>query len=239
MVADARHCGFGQPGQGVRWFLRVIFGGMRFAPERPHARRQQDQRMDERDDMPTASRGRRLTYEDFQRFADDGKRHEIIDGVHYVTPSPNVPHQRLVSRLFFAIELWLRANPARGEVFLSPLDVVLSKWDVVEPDLLFVAVDQSDVVTEKNLQGPPALVVEVLSRGTRRRDLGIKRALFERTGVREYWLVDPDRDAITVLRRTAQAGFNAPIALSREGGDLLTTPLFPGFSLPLTDLFAR
>ena len=135
---------------------------------------------------PAARADTRFTYDDFVLFPDDGKRHEIIDGEHYVTPSPNVRHQRLVKRLMFEIELYLRANPGTGQVFPSPLDVVLSHWDVVEPDLLFVARDQSAILTEKNIQGPPALVVEVLSKSTRKRDAQTKRRLFERTGVREY-----------------------------------------------------
>ena len=130
---------------------------------------------------PAAPADTRFTYDDFVLFPDDGKRHEIIDGEHYVTPSPNVRHQVLVGRLGFEIELYLRANPGTGHVFLSPLDVVLSHWDVVEPDVLFVAGDQPDILTEKNIQGPPALVVEVLSKSTRKRDAQVKRRLFELT----------------------------------------------------------
>ena len=127
----------------------------------------------------------RLTYDDFVLFPDDGKRHEIIDGEHHVTPSPNLRHQQLVGRLHVEIAVHLKAHPRAGQVFLSPLDVVLSHYDVVEPDLLFVAGDQADIMTEKNIQGPPALVVEVLSKSTRKRDAQTKRRLFERTGVRE------------------------------------------------------
>ena len=130
----------------------------------------------------------RLSYDDWVLFPDDGKRHEIIDGEHYVTPSPNVRHQEIVIRLAAEIVAYLKANPGVGRVFVAPLDVVLSRHDVVEPDLLVVTADQTTIVTEKNIQGPPALVVEVLSKGTRKRDAQTKRRLFERTGVREYWL---------------------------------------------------
>lgn len=181
---------------------------------------------------------KRLSYEDFLRFPDDGKRHEIIDGVHYVTPSPNLPHQQLIGRLHFAIESFLRAHPNSGEVYLSPLDVVFSNWDIVEPDLLFVAGDQLDILTEQNVQGAPALVVEVLSPRTRRRDEGIKRRLFERTGVREYWIVDPRNDTVTVFRVEPDGTFPRMAELSRQENDILATPLLPGFSLALTDLFA-
>ena len=133
-----------------------------------------------------AAEDRRLTYADFLLFPDDGMRHEIIDGVHYVTASPNLGHQDLVGRLFLAIGNHLATRRHQGRVFLSPLDVVMSNYDVVEPDLLFVAGDQQAILTEANVQGAPALLVEVLSPSTRRRDEGIKRQLFDRVGVREY-----------------------------------------------------
>lgn len=186
---------------------------------------------------PAVPADTRFTYDDFVLLPDDGKRHEIIDGEHYVTPSPNVRHQVLVGRLAFELQLYLRANPGTGEVFLSPLDVVLSPWDVVEPDLLFVARDQPDIVTEKNIQGPPALVVEVLSKSTRKRDAQIKRRLFERTGVREYWLVDPELDTVQVFRPSPDRKLARVVELTADDGDVLTTPLLPGCQIDLRALF--
>jgi Uma2 family endonuclease len=186
---------------------------------------------------PAAPADTRFTYDDFVLFPDDWKRHEIIDGEHYVTPSPNVRHQVLVGRLGFEIELYLRANPGTGQVFLSPLDVVLSHWDGVEPDLLFVAGDQSDILTEKNIQGPPALVVEVLSTSTRKRDAQIKRRLFERTGVREYWLVEPELDTVQVFRPSPEGTLVRAVELTAEDGDVLTTSLLPGWQIDLRELF--
>ena len=186
---------------------------------------------------PAAPADTRFTYDDFVLFPDDGKRHEIIDGEHYVTPSPNVRHQVLVGRLGFEIELYLRANLGTGQVFLSPLDVVLSHWDVVEPDLLFVAGDQLDILTEKKIQGPPALVVEVLSKSTRKRDAQVKRRLFERTGVREYWLVDPELDTVQVFRPSPEGKLARVVELTAEDGDVLTAPLLPGCQIDLRESF--
>ena len=180
----------------------------------------------------------RLTYDDFLLFPDDGKRHEIIDGVHFVTPSPTVRHQVLVGRLYYAIESYLREHFATGRVFFARLDVVFTRWDVVEPDLLFVAADQSGIITEKNVQGAPVLVVEVLSPSTRKTDEQIKRRLFECEGVREYWLVDPEFDVVNVFRRKSDGSFPRDGELSRETHDVLTTPLMPGLSIPLAELFA-
>jgi Uma2 family endonuclease len=195
--------------------------------------------MDGENAMPTPARSdSRLTYQDFLRFPDDGLRHEIIDGVHYVTPSPTIRHQLLIGRLHYEIESAMRARPGTGQVFLSPLDVIFSEWDVVEPDLLFVAADQSQILTSANVQGSPALIIEILSPSTRKRDRGIKRELFDRAGVREYWLVDPERDVVSLFRRQADGRFIEAAKLT-ESGDRLTTPLIPGFALLHEELFKR
>ena len=179
----------------------------------------------------------RLTYDDFVQFPDDGKRHEIIDGVHYVTPSPRLRHQDLVGRLHIEIALYLRTHPSAGRVFLSPLDVVLSYYDVVEPDLLFIAGDQAGIMTEKNIQGAPALVVEIMSKSTRKRDAQIKRRLFEQVGVREYWLVDPELDTVQVLRPTAEGRLARVEEFTAEDGGTLTTPLLPGCGVDVRTFF--
>jgi Uma2 family endonuclease len=182
---------------------------------------------------------RRLTYDDYVLFPDDGRRHELIDGKHYVTPSPNLRHQVLTGRLYFEIESYLRQHKGVGQVFIARLDVVFTKWDVVEPDLLYVAKDRSDILTELNVQGAPSLVIEILSPGTRRMDEQRKRLLFDRGGVREYWIVDGKRDIVQLFARQEDGTFPRVAQLSREHADVLTTPLMPGLSIALTELFAR
>lgn len=186
---------------------------------------------------PAARADTRLTYDDFVLFPDDGKRHEIIDGEHYVTPAPNVRHQVLVRRLVYDLERYFRAHPQAGQVFAAPLDVLLSPYDIVEPDLLVVTGDQTDILTEKNVQGPPALVIEVLSKSTRKRDAQTKRRLFERTGVREYWLVDPELDTVQVFRPTVEGRLARVAELTAEDGGVVTTPLLPGCQIDLRELF--
>lgn len=188
--------------------------------------------------MPTTERDTRLTYDDFVRFPDDGLRHELINGVHYVTPSPVTRHQQLSGRLHLAIGSYLEAHPEAGHLFYAPFDVIFSRWDVVEPDLIFVAADQIEILTDANVHGAPALVIEILSPGTRKRDLGIKRELFDRGGVREYWVVDPKLEDVAVYRRHADGRLVPAGALTAADGSMLTTPLLPGFELRLAKLFA-
>jgi Uma2 family endonuclease len=194
--------------------------------------------MEGEDAMPSSTcSDERLTYEDLLRIPEDGMRHEIIDGVHYVTASPNLRHQQLLGRLYFAIESALRAQPV-GHVFLSPLDVVFTKWDVVEPDLLFVSSAQRHILTKANVQGAPDLVVEIFSPSTQSRDEQIKRQLFERAGVGEYWMLDPDRSVVLVCRRDADGHLTDASEFSEAGRGTLTTPLIPGLALPMSELFA-
>jgi Uma2 family endonuclease len=189
-----------------------------------------------RDEMKPASSGVKLTYDDFVQFPDDGKRHELIDGEHYVTPSPNTRHQRISGRLHLLIGTWLEANPI-GQVFYAPYDVVISRFDIVEPDLLYFSNERATTaITALHATSAPDLVIEIGSPGTRKRDETIKRRLYERSGVLEYWVVDPELDVIRVYRHSKE-GFDRPIELSREASDHLSTPLLPGLQISLSKVF--
>ena len=178
----------------------------------------------------------KLTYDDLLLFPDDGQRHELIDGEHYVTPSPNLRHQRILRKLCLAIGNYLETHPI-GEVFFAPLDVVMSEHDVVEPDLLYVSRERaSQVLVPEHVRGVPELVVEIASKGTRRRDETIKRALYGRVGVTEYWVVDPEIEVVRVYHQGAD-GFERPIELRRDTRDTLTTALLPGLGITLDGIF--
>ena len=190
--------------------------------------------------MPVMSRPRKkITAAEFLRWPDDGNHNELIDGVHYVTPSPKLSHQEIVGRLYLAIGNFLATRRHLGRVILARFDVVLSDYDVVEPDLLFLAGDQQSILTEANVQGAPAWVIEVLSPRTRRRDEGIKKQLFDQKGVREYWLVDPKHCRVTVYRRAADGSFPIVSTLSAAADEHLDSPLLPGFDLSVSELFAE
>jgi Uma2 family endonuclease len=180
----------------------------------------------------------KLTYADFVRFPDDGQRHELIDGEHYVTPSPATAHQRLVRELLVALHSHCRATGI-AEVFAAPFDVVLSDVDVVEPDLILVLRDQASIVTHAHIRGTPALVVEILSPGTRSRDRGIKLRAYERHGVLEYWIIDPDSRRIEIWRRTDTGTLATAAGLSASAADVLTSPLLPGFALRVSEAFQQ
>jgi len=186
--------------------------------------------------MRAASPAVKLTYDDFVLFPDDGKRHELIDGEHFVTPSPNTKHQVVCGNLYWLLRSHLQQHPL-GRLFFAPFDVVFSMFDVVEPDLLYMSHERAKtILTDANVQGVPELVVEIASKSTRKRDETIKRRLYARSGVFEYWVIDPAIEVVRIYRRTGD-GFARPIELSREAGDTLSTPLLPGFGASLDEIF--
>jgi len=173
----------------------------------------------------------KLTYEDFLLLPDDGRRHEIIDGEHYVNPSPNMKHQLVLTRLLS----WLYTHVTEhqlGLVFPAPFDVVLAEHDIVEPDLIYVSNARSHIITSKNIQGTPDLLVEILSPSKPEYDTRLKFKTYERYGVPEYWIVDPDGHSVAVFRHDGTSFVRA------ESADPITTALLPGFSLSPAALFA-
>jgi Uma2 family endonuclease len=174
----------------------------------------------------------RLTYEDFCLLPNNGKRYEIIDGELFVTPSPLRRHQRALANLLYYLTEYVKKH-ALGEVYPAPFDVVFSSYDVVEPDILYVSKARAAVVTEKNIQGAPDLVVEVLSESTAQIDRTTKLKLYARYGVAEYWVIDPATYSVEIYR-LVPGGYD--LAGQLDSTQSLASPLFPGFTLPLTRL---
>ena len=178
--------------------------------------------------------GGHFTYEDLLYTPDDGKRYEVLEGDLIVSPSPRWKHQRVVSAL---VRILHRAEDAGfGVACTAPMDVVLSDHDVVEPDLLFIAKEHLAIVTAENVQGAPDLVVEVISEGSRRRDAITKRHIYERYGVRFYWLVDPEEETVRGFE-LKDGAYGEPVTL--KAGQQLACTLFPGVGEDVGKLFAE
>jgi Uma2 family endonuclease len=192
-----------------------------------------------KDDMSSAQPARRAwTYSDLVALPEDQLRHELIDGEHIVSPSPNTGHQEILKRLFRALDAHVERRHI-GEVLFAPFDVKLSLFTVLVPDLVYFTTERfARVVNEKHATAAPDLVVEILSPGTRRRDKGRKRAVYDREGVSEYWIVDPEARSITVLRRPrADAGLTDVAVLTLAKDEMLASPLFSGLKIPLREVF--
>ncbi|MBM3268075.1 MAG: Uma2 family endonuclease [Candidatus Sericytochromatia bacterium] len=176
---------------------------------------------------------RPLTYDDYAALPDDGKRYELIAGRLHELTAPTLTHQDLVGGLFARLWSFLEGHAA-GKVLVAPFDVLLDRYNVLQPDILFVAAD-NPVLGEKFVQGAPDLVVEVLSPATSRRDLGRKRELYEEHGVKEYWVVHADQVLVRIFARMPSGKFARPRPYGVRG--TVRSPLLPGFELRVADLY--
>ncbi|MGH7232819.1 MAG: Uma2 family endonuclease [Nitrospiraceae bacterium] len=171
----------------------------------------------------------KLTYQDYLLLPEDGKRYEIIEGDLYMTPAPTTRHQIIVARLSHVLMTYLESHQI-GTVLTAPCDVVLSDTDIFQPDLLLVLNEGSARITEKNIQGPPDLIIEILSPGTAARDQELKRKRYEHFAVGEYWLIDPDRNTMEVLR--LEEDRYVRLCLATRPSEC-TSPLFPNLTIDL------
>jgi Uma2 family endonuclease len=150
--------------------------------------------------MSTRSAVRGWTYEEFSRLPDDGNRYEVIAGELYVTPAPGSIHQVVSARFFTELRVFATNQHDLGEVLYAPLDVIFSEGDYVQPDIVFLRKDHEHYRTKRGIEGPPDLVVEILSSTTARQDRGIKRERYALFGVPEYWIIDVDARRVEVYR---------------------------------------
>ena len=174
----------------------------------------------------------KLTYEDYAAMP-EGDRYELIDGVLIVVASPNREHQSIQFELSLVVGNLVKAEDL-GWVFNPPFDVLFSRTEVVQPDLIFVSKEREDIITDANIRGAPDLVVEILSPSSTRRDWRDKFDMYERHGVREYWLIDPDR-RMAWLFTTEDGAFIEAGRYSAE--DALASSVLGGASIDLSEVF--
>lgn len=184
--------------------------------------------------METPSSSRKLNYDDFQELYEDSKRHQVIDGQHYVTPNPSPQHQAILINLLTLIHMFLEDHPL-GETYFLSMAVALSPHDIVQPDILFISNERASIITETHIFGAPDLMVEILADETRHIDEILKRRLYETAGVREYWMVDPERETVAIDR--AVDGAYQRVAEVGLADVVLTTLLIPGLEIPLARVF--
>jgi Uma2 family endonuclease len=171
----------------------------------------------------------KLDYDDYCAIPPDGKRYELIGGEVHVTPAPSPRHQELVGNLFVMLREHFRP-PVK--VFISPIDVILTPHDVVQPDLVVVA--NPSQISGRGIEGPPLLVIEVLSPTTTVYDRTTKSQRYVALGIPHYWIVDPETQTLECFRRHENA--YQPAGAFRPA-DTLTHPDFPSLSIALTSLW--
>jgi Uma2 family endonuclease len=177
-----------------------------------------------------------LTYDDLRATPDDGRRYEIMEGELAVTPAPSTTHQRISRNLAYVLHTYITQH-GLGEVLNAPVDVILDRTTVVEPDLLFVARTRASIITERAIEGPPDLVVEILSPSTEQRDRGVKQQVYARYGVQHYWRVDPAARSVAEL--VLSGATYALRATHLAQGEPFRSALFPELSIDLAAIFPK
>lgn len=167
-----------------------------------------------------------LTYKDYEALPADGRRYELHDGGLSVTPAPSPLHQEISGNLFRILAQHVKARGA-GNVFYSPIDCIVSDITVVQPDLLYLDPGRLNLVRDRGIEGPPTLMVEILSPTTTAIDRSTKRQLYAKYGVPHYWIVDPEARVVEayVLSEGAYQ-LSARVA----GSEPVSLPPFPALA---------
>lgn len=176
----------------------------------------------------------KLTYEDYVGLPNDGKRYEIFDGELSVTPSPVTRHQRVSRNLQRILDRHV-VERRLGEVLYAPTDVILAPTTVVVPDLVFVRADRSAIITERAIEGPPDLIVEIVSPSSLRQDRVTKAALYARYEVAHYWIVDPEARTVEFYELENES---YRLVTKAAGGETVEPSLLPGLRIDLGKVWA-
>jgi Uma2 family endonuclease len=157
-----------------------------------------------------------------------------MDGELFVSPAPSTRHQTVSRRLQFALMQALEV-PGLAQVFNAPVDVIFEPTSVVEPDLVIVSAARAHIITARAIEGVPDVLVEILSPSGSDRDEHLKRRLYERHGVPEYWVVEPEHGFVTVWRLD---GGSYGLRARLDRASTLEHPDFPAIRVPLAGIFA-
>jgi Uma2 family endonuclease len=155
---------------------------------------------------------------------------EILDGELEVSPAPAPLHQRVSQNLSVILDGYVR--PRRlGRIYRAPIDVLLADTTIVQPDLVFISAGREAIVTKRAVEGPPDLVVEILSPWSVRRDRVAKAALYARFGIAHYWLLDPEVRIFEVYK-AEDAEYR--LVETHGASGMMRTPLFPDLDADLS-----
>jgi Uma2 family endonuclease len=175
----------------------------------------------------------KLSFEEFRQLPIDGKRYELVRGEVHVTPAPATRHQITIQNLSGTLWPHVIKNHL-GEICTAPLDVRLGKDTAFQPDLMFISNARAGIIQENWIEGAPDLVVEVLSPSTAGHDRAVKLPIYAEARVAEVWLLDCHAKTVEVLKLHGKKYLVDP---TLAGDQTLTSSLFPGWELPLNQLF--
>lgn len=176
------------------------------------------------------------TYEDYVRLPDSEWRYEVIRGELHMSPAPTVNQQQVSIGLAVALHVYVKGHNL-GRALEAPIDVILPDLATpVQPDIIFIHVDNLEIIKSANIEGVPDLIVEISSPGIDRYDRYTKYRLYAEAGVREYWIVDPDECVVDVYARRG----NAFVPFGHYVGDgIIQSELLPDLRIPLKEICGR
>ncbi len=179
--------------------------------------------------------GMRMSLDEFLSLDETDGKWELDDGMLYITPGGSPDHQFLIFQFCFPIAHYLDSFEQPPAQFYQEITTILSREleRAPEPDIVIILNQRQDIVGYRRIEAPPDIIVEILSTD-RTRDLVRKRRIYAEAGVREYWPIDPRNDTVTQLE-LQNGEYIQRAVLSSD--DTLTTPLLPGLSIPLADIF--
>ncbi|MBI5416587.1 Uma2 family endonuclease [Candidatus Poribacteria bacterium] len=172
------------------------------------------------------------TYSDYLEI-DDDKRYQVLEGELIMVPAPNIEHQEISWKIEFKFSKFIMEHKL-GKVFDAPCDVVLADDVVLQPDILFISKDRLNIIEKQAIKGAPDLIVEIVSDSSSFHDTIRKKSLYERFGVKEYWIVFPEEKAIEVL--TLNNGVYKEFSAAEYHGKVISK-IFTGFEMELKDIF--
>lgn len=174
------------------------------------------------------------TYADWERLPDDSNIYEVIDGVLYVSKSPSIPHQQILGNLYD--ELGYPAKQRKlARVFFAPVGVVMPGCDPVQPDLVVVLVRRASIIQERGIFGVPDLIAEILSPSNRDYDEDEKLKAYQKAGVPEYVVIDPEQRQLRLYTLQAPGQYGEPRMFNE--GDTVTFACLPTIAVMVSKLF--
>lgn len=172
-----------------------------------------------------------VTYEIYAGLPEEAGRFEVIDGKLELMSGPTVTHQTVLRRLSLIME---NTCVSEYEIYFAPLDVIFDNTNVLQPDLLMIHRSRLAIVAERGIEGAPDLVAEVLSPGSHRKDKKLKKAVYERFEVPEYWLIDGSSQ---MLEQYELTGGKYELRNTYEGDEEIVSERLPCVSFRMSELF--
>jgi Uma2 family endonuclease len=175
------------------------------------------------------------TEQDWEQLPNDGNRYEIINGVLYMSTAPSYHHQYIIKQMLFLVG-YPAEQMGLGLVIFSPVGLFMPNSEPVQPDLVIIRQENSDIIQDRRIRGVPDLIVEVLSPGNADYDEKTKLQAYANAGVPEYVVIDPAARALRLYRLDAPGSYHPPLEYTEN--DAVTFDCLPGITLIVEQLFA-